>query len=130
MLTKYRTFTTLLTSHLDDFVVPAAAPSYSTDSQESTPSGDTLTRQMRHISHQWRGVPVPVPEHVAEEFTSPSAEAGETPSSDERQSAADQSSGEGRMNYIFSPTDECIAVVYSVQEYHSIAYINVKFKFK
>jgi len=77
----------------DDFVVPAAAPSYSTDSQESTPSGDTLTRQMRHISHQWRGVPVSVPEHVAEEFTSPSAEAGETPSSDERQSAADQSSG-------------------------------------
>ena len=78
--------------------------SASTASLESTPSGDTLTQQMRHISQQWREAPVSVPEHVAEEFTSPSADTGETPSSasdgtreTSYLSGADHKSGEGKV---------------------------------
>ena len=91
---------------VDDFAVPPTANlgSASTASRESTPSGDTLTQQMRHISQQWREAPVSVPEHVAEEFTSPSADTGETPSSASNgtretssSSGADHKSGEGKV---------------------------------
>ena len=88
---------------VDDFAVPPTA-NIGSASRESTPSGDTLTQQMRHISQQWREAPVSVPEHVAEDFTSPSADTGETPSSasggtreTSSSSGAEHKSGEGKV---------------------------------
>lgn len=50
--------------------VPVLADLPSSESRQSTPSGDTLSCQLHAINQDWMQQPIPVPAHIAKELVS------------------------------------------------------------